>query len=676
MGGKQPHAGERLIGGGPLRHTRKVVLIMSSQTYRLAFVSNSNSIAEVVRDYASRQGVQVEIRLATMEKAVPVARQLLDTGTEVVLGGGGTGKLLRQHLKRPVITIARSHLDVLRALRKAREHGEHIALTCYDTPPDGMAMLADLLGIHLNIVRFLSTRELRQGIRRAVEAGVRCVVGGGICAEIAAARGCPAVVVTPGTEVIQRALEEAVNIVVSQRREQQKAAWLRGILDSLHEGIIGVSQQGHVVTCNRQVVHLLGTDPERTDATALLRAMDVPRVLRSAEAEEDSVRQVGRQEFIINARPVMVRGEMEGVVTAFRLSSDIRSIDRKLRERLRHRGFTARHRLEDLVGDSRVMTMLRAKAARFAGTEAAVLIQGETGTGKELLAHALHLAGARRAQPFVAINCAALPESLLESELFGYAEGAFTGARRGGKDGLFVLAHEGTIFLDEIADISPSLQVRLLRVLEAQEIMRVGGDRVIPVNVRILSSSWKNLAQEVREGRFRADLYYRLTTLCLYMPPLRERREDIPLLTSALLRRHGLPLECFSTRGLELLKNYDWPGNIRELDALVRRYTLLLSGSEPEDGLLEDLLEELRAASLPLVSGWESPGLSAGTDKTTESVSDGGPESDSQSLKTQLEQHEREIIRRALEQTGNNRMCAAALLGISTNTLWRKLKTL
>ncbi len=648
---------------------------MSSQAYRLAFVSNSDLIAEVVREYAAKQGLQVEIRLATMEKAVPVARQLLNTGTEVVLGGGGTGKLLRQHLKRPVITIARSHLDVLRALRKAREHGEHIALTCYDRPPDGMGMLADLLGIRLNIVRFLSTQELRQGIRRAVEAGAQCVVGGGVCGEIATACGCPAVVVTPGAEVIQRALEEAVNIVLSQRREQQEAAWLRGILDSLHEGIIGVNQQGHVVTCNRQAVHLLGTDPERSDATALLRAMDVPQVLRSAEAREDCVRQVGRQEFIINARPVVVQGEMEGVVTAFRLSSDIRSIDRKLRERLRHRGFAARHRLEDLVGDSRAMTMLRAKAARFAGTEAAVLIQGETGTGKELLAHALHLAGARRSQPFVAINCAALPESLLESELFGYAEGAFTGARRGGKDGLFVLAHEGTIFLDEIADISPSLQVRLLRVLEAREIMRVGGDRVIPVNVRILSSSWKNLAQEVREGRFRADLYYRLTTLCLHMPPLRERREDIPALTSTLLRRHGLPLECFSNRGLGLLKNYDWPGNIRELDALVRRYTLLLSGSAPEDELLEELLEELRTASLPPATGRETAYPGAGTDKSPGAAADGGPESSGQSLKAQLERREGEIIRRTLEQTGNNRMRAAALLGISTNTLWRKLKT-
>lgn len=647
---------------------------MASQAYRLAFVSNSNTIAEVVREYAARQGLRVEIRLATMEKAVPVARQLLDTGTEVILGGGGTGKLLRQRLKRPVITIARSHLDVLRALRKAREQGEHIALTCYDTPPDGMGMLADLLGIRLDIVRFFSTRELRQGIRRAVEAGAQCIVGGGICGEIAATCGCPAVVVTPGVEVIQRALEEAVNIVLSQRREQQEAAWLRGILDSLHEGIIGVDQQGRVVTCNRQAVHLLGADPERTDAAALLRAMDVPQVLRSAETREDSVRQVGGQEFIINARPVVVQGDMEGVVTAFRLSSDIRNIDRKLKERLRRRGFAARYSLEDLVGNSRSMTLLRARAARFAETEAAVLIQGETGTGKELLAHALHLAGARRSQPFVAINCAALPESLLESELFGYAEGAFTGARRGGKDGLFVLAQEGTIFLDEIGDISPLLQVRLLRVLEAREIMRVGGDRVIPVNVRFLSSSWKNLAQEVREGRFRADLYYRLTTLCLHMPPLRERREDIPALTSTLLRRHALPPRCFSARGLALLKNYDWPGNIRELDALVRRYALLLSGSEPEDDLLEELLEELRVASLPPATGRAPSSPFVGADRDGETVTDGEPEPDGRSLKAQLERREREIIRRTLEQTGNNRMQAAALLGISTNTLWRKLK--
>ena len=315
------------------------------------------------------------------------------------------------------------------------------------------------------------------------------------------------------------------------------------------------------------------------------------------------------------------------------------------------------------------MRQLRAKARRFATTEASVLIQGETGTGKELLAHGIHAASPRCRQPFVAINCAALSESLLESELFGHDEGAFTGARRGGKDGLFALANEGSIFLDEIGDISPALQALLLRVLESGEIMRVGGDRVIPVNVRVISSSWKSLVTEVRAGRFRADLYYRLTTLSLHLPPLRQRIGDIPAIVHALLARRGLP-NCFSPRGLAMLGEYAWPGNIRELEALVRRYTLLLEGSSPDDQLLQELLEELRLTQAAPCPDAVPESAAQGSAPPAHATPCSAP-----SLREQLERCECDILKQALANANHNRALAARALGISPNTLWRKLKT-
>lgn len=240
------------------------------------------------------------------------------------------------------------------------------------------------------------------------------------------------------------------------------------------------------------------------------------------------------------------------------------------------------------------MRTLRVHAQRFAESDAGIYIHGESGTGKELLAHAIHNASPRRHAPFVAVNCGALPESLLESELFGYAEGAFTGARRGGKQGLFELAQDGTIFLDEIADISAAVQVRLLRVLESGEIFRLGGDRPVTVNARVVCSSWKDLVQEVREGRFRADLYYRLTLLRLEMPPLRERLQDMTLLVRHIMRRMGMIHKKMPPEAIELLCSYPWPGNVRELDALLRRYCLMSTSDAFQMPLLQELLLDMR----------------------------------------------------------------------------------
>lgn len=639
--------------------------------YRFAFVSNSSAIATAVQEYAATLGMGMEIRLATMEKAVPVARSLLEEGIEVILGGGATGKLLRQQLHRPVVTIARSHLDVLRALLHARRHATRIALTCYDAPPAGWEMLENLLNIQITTVSFTTTETLRTGIGNAVANGVECVVGGGICAEIARNLGCEGVVVSPGADVMQRALEEAVNIAASQRLEREQAAWLRGILDSLHEGIVGVDALGKVITCNPKATQLLQADARQTTptVTTALRRLGIPDALYRLERRQDTVRQVGKHEFIVNSRPILVNDEVRGAVAAFRPAEDIRTIDGKLRAHLRDKGFATRHDLDSLAGDSPAMRQLRAKARRFATTEASVLIQGETGTGKELLAHGIHAASPRCRQPFVAINCAALSESLLESELFGHDEGAFTGARRGGKDGLFALANEGSIFLDEIGDISPALQALLLRVLESGEIMRVGGDRVIPVNVRVISSSWKSLVTEVRAGRFRADLYYRLTTLSLHLPPLRQRIGDIPAIVHALLARRGLP-NCFSPRGLAMLGEYAWPGNIRELEALVRRYTLLLEGSSPDDQLLQELLEELRLTQAAPCPDAVPESAAQGSAPPAHATPCSAP-----SLREQLERCECDILKQALANANHNRALAARALGISPNTLWRKLKT-
>lgn len=288
------------------------------------------------------------------------------------------------------------------------------------------------------------------------------------------------------------------------------------------------------------------------------------------------------------------------------------------------------------------MAQTKKKAGLYAKTNSTVLIFGETGTGKELFAQSIHNSSTRRNEPFVAINCAAIPESLLESELFGYVKGAFTGARADGRAGYFELAHKGTLFMDEIGEISLKVQSRLLRVLQEKEVTRVGDDRVISVDVRVIAATNRDLKQEVEKGRFRKDLYYRLCVLTLSLPPLRSRREDILPILRILLRQNGFDSAEFTPAARHLLEMQEWPGNVRELDNFAERICAVSNEVLIDEALVRDALDLQGGTSL---------------------------EQDAQGKDAQREQ-----LLAVLEKNFRNKRKTAAELGISTTTLWRRLK--
>jgi two-component system response regulator HydG len=293
-----------------------------------------------------------------------------------------------------------------------------------------------------------------------------------------------------------------------------------------------------------------------------------------------------------------------------------------------------------------------------APTSATVLLHGESGTGKELAARMVHDLSPRAAGPFVPINCAAIPETILESELFGYEKGAFTGAT-GRKEGRFERAHGGTLFLDEVGEMSPSVQVKLLRVLQDGVIERLGGTQPVQVDVRLVAATNKELAQEVKGGRFREDLFYRLNVIAIRLPPLRERRQDIPLLASAFLRRlaqkHGKTIEGFTPAALAALEGYAWPGNVRELEHAVERAVVLSRGGLVGEA---DLPEPARQAA----GGAVASGAGAAP-----------PGSISVAIGTPMEEVERLVIRETLRHTRGDKNLAAQLLGIAARTIYRKL---
>ena len=301
-----------------------------------------------------------------------------------------------------------------------------------------------------------------------------------------------------------------------------------------------------------------------------------------------------------------------------------------------------------MVGDSPAMRALLNNIALVAPSDATVLIHGESGTGKELVARALHASSARSRRPLVILNCAALNESLLESELFGHEKGAFTGADKR-REGRFVEADGGTLFLDEIGDISPLMQVRLLRAIQEREVQRVGSNQTLSVDVRLIAATHRDLAEEVSAGRFRQDLYYRLNVVTIDMPPLRQRKEDIPQLARYFLQRYAernrKAVQGFTPQAMDLLIHYPWPGNIRELENAVERAVVLLTGNYISERELP-----LAIAGMPLPSG--------------------GSEN---ALIQPLVEVEKEVILAALEKTGGNKTEAARQLGITRKTLLAKL---
>lgn len=338
------------------------------------------------------------------------------------------------------------------------------------------------------------------------------------------------------------------------------------ILDAVNEGVLAYDELDIIVLFNRMLEQLTGKDRWHIVGqkfSTVLTDLGLGQDLLLTPTFYDRFFTHHGKSFLVSKIPLN-RESDSGYLITMKETSQIEQQEIKVRQELRQKGLWAKYSFQHIVGRSKAIRMCIQQAKKMTRGDSAILIQGESGVGKELFAQAIHNESKRKNGPFVAINCAALPETLLESELFGYEEGAFTGARRGGKPGLFEQAHQGTIFLDEIADIPLSLQSRLLRVLQEKEVMRIGATHIIPVDVRVIAATNQSLRQLVDKKFFRADLFYRLNVLPLQIPPLRQRMEDLPLLVDNFLVELG-DRRRISQEMLAIMRQYSWPGNVREL---------------------------------------------------------------------------------------------------------------
>ncbi len=369
-----------------------------------------------------------------------------------------------------------------------------------------------------------------------------------------------------------------------------------------------------------------------------------------------------RKPMLISRIPLYEDGKLIGGVSFFNEPSAIEEQNIEIRRQMAKRGLNAKYTFDDITTDSEEMNHVKSIAKTFALSDAPVMITGESGTGKEMFAQSIHNHSMRRSMPFVALNCATLSENMLESELFGYEEGSFTGAKKGGKIGLFQTAHNGTILLDEIGEMPLAFQTKLLRVIQEKQIRPIGSTNVIPINTRIIASTNRNLEEEVNKGNFRLDLYYRLNVLTIHIPALRERVEDLPTLAKDYFDRNGWQgiwdrNEALILKVLAIVGTHPLPGNIRELHNILERFVLLSKSK-----MLSESAEEVVKTIAPdriHISQKQEPSQRSST---------------ALPRKDNKDNEELKAIEEALKRHGKDKQAAAYELGISIATLYRKIK--
>lgn len=457
-----------------------------------------------------------------------------------------------------------------------------------------------------------------------------------------------------------------VNLSANARNAERERDMLEEALGHAYEGLIITDADGYILKANHAYAAFLGKEMEEMVGRHVTEVVENTRmhiVAKTGAPEIAQVQKIRGHEMICSRIPIVEQGKVVAVVgkVMFQDVDDLFAMTKRFANMKKELEFYknelnkrlgAKYSFANIVGRSQELERVKLLGKKVAASDTTVLLKGESGTGKELFAHSIHVESKRALGPFIKVNCAAIPESLFESELFGYKEGAFTGAQKKGKRGKFALADKGTIFLDEISELPLSMQVKLLRVLQEREIEPVGAEQPESIDVRIIAASNKELGPLVSQGAFRHDLFYRLNVVKLDIPSLRERRDDIPLLTEKILKQlekeTGIPVDGVKPEVEAVLMAYPWPGNVRELRNILEQALYVKNGNIIT---LQDIPHTM-----------------------INSIAGDGPTGELQTLKYLLSQTEGDILRRVIREEKGNKLAVAARLGISKSSLYAKIE--
>ena len=564
----------------------------------------------------------------------------------IVVRGMTSRALSEKYPETTIVDIKMDAFDVSSALLEAKKKFPGIRKIGLILPSSSIcsaSILTELLGIEVVMREVRGEEHMESTLREMVKEGCEVFIGGLTLKRVSEKMGLEYVHIKTGPSAIDSSIKDAITAAHILDRERSRLGLMKSLVNNTPDSLLIIDDKGKITAAN----HAASSFFRRPNLVGMDAKDLFPLEIYSVCDDVEVVQTIGDQTVLITEHPVHIEGEKRATYVSLRLVEDIRRTEKKIRSKLQEKGLTAKYSFSDIVTEQVEMKQLVAKALRYAHVEGNVLLTGETGTGKELFVQSMHNASPRRDKPFVAVNCAALSEQLLESELFGYTEGSFTGAQKGGKTGLFELAQGGTIFLDEIGEMPIRFQAKLLRVIQEREIRKIGGDEFIPVDVRIMSATNQNIPDLIEKGLFRRDLYYRINLLTLHIPPLRERLDDIPAIFKRFVERKSKALNIVPPMvekdALECLKGYSWPGNIRELRNVAERAVIFSSSN----CITRDTLKEID--------------VSVGEKRTSE--------------EKKIPLTSEELYRRYVE-SGLTLNDFALSIGISRTTLWRKFKVL
>ncbi len=564
----------------------------------------------------------------------------------IVVRGMTSRALSEKYPETTIVDIKMDAFDVSSALLEAKKKFPGIRKIGLILPSSSIcsaSILTELLGIEVVMREVRGEEHMESTLREMVKEGCEVFIGGLTLKRVSEKMGLEYVHIKTGPSAIESSIKDAITAAHILDRERSRLGLMKSLVNNTPDSLLIIDDKGKITAAN----HAASSFFRRPNLVGMDAKELFPLEIYSVCDDVEVVQTIGDQTVLITEHPVHIEGEKRATYVSLRLVEDIRRTEKKIRSKLQEKGLTAKYSFSDIVTEQVEMKQLVAKALRYAHVEGNVLLTGETGTGKELFVQSMHNASPRRDKPFVAVNCAALSEQLLESELFGYTEGSFTGAQKGGKTGLFELAQGGTIFLDEIGEMPIRFQAKLLRVIQEREIRKIGGDEFIPVDVRIMSATNQNIPDLIEKGLFRRDLYYRINLLTLHIPPLRERLDDIPAIFKRFVERKSKALNIVPPMvekdALECLKGYSWPGNIRELRNVAERAVIFSSSN----CITRDTLKEID--------------VSVGEKKASE--------------EKKIPLTSEELYRRYVE-SGLTLNDFALSIGISRTTLWRKFKVL
>ena len=640
-------------------------------SYTIGIFLFTPSLDRYIAEYRVHSPDRLLTSPASFGQALEVARDWEKQGVEVFISRRGTGALLSNNISTPVLFMPFSELELIKNLKERCTKGNTIFITVYSEENPEYELLGKLLDIRILQGVYTSGAELDVAVGNAKSRGATLVVGGSATQRFAIKYGIPFLELIPSRKQVFTILENARNVAQSNREKESLSHELECMMDSIEDGLISIDKKGEIINLNNPALSLLRLkSKEETVNLSIYKHIEkniINDIYTGVNTRFEGIIEIDRNPILLNIFPIKSKNIIERLIISFRRSQDVIRQSGKIISSIT-RGFIAQYNINDIIYSSNKMHSVIKLCEAYAKTKSSILISGETGTGKEMLAQGIHNKSKRCHSPFVSVHCAELPEQLLESELFGYAEGAFTGSRKGGKVGLFELAHNGTIFLDEIDSASIFVQGKLLRVLQEKEIMRIGGTKKIPVDVRIIAASGSDLWPRVQAGAFRRDLFFRLSVMSIIIPPLRHRMDDIDVLLTHFIhffaKQEEIDAPECTQQQRQLLKHYAWPGNVRQLRHFAERFVVHATFvEEPFEQLYAELMQ-----ITPVHSDQTSPSMAYPRPLSTDckmTLSAG-----------EAEQIMNDPIRlqKLLEQVRYSKKEAARMLNISRSTLWRKLK--